>query len=265
MNIEKIGQKIDELEYRIKLDNYGLNKADYNIRFAKRLGLTQAQIDKFKEQSKYYSEKIIKENNTYDTLKNCYKDYQNGWCAPTNDYLFKCTLPYEKVDSITNYQTSIVVDADVVRLFANGVDYNDVISCLDNEDIKGIESTYKRTLDANDETNTEVGVEFIDNCSPEILDEPVTVKYGKTNSYKGLIASSAIYSCYPINGVTYKDLNGDTYHPGVPSFDDITTIQSRVHEKQKDYDRLHDIETIVKTKMDEAIFKMDTALNSFHG
>ncbi len=264
MNVEKISQKINDLEYRIRLDNCGLERANYNITFANRLNYTQAQIDNFIELSKYYTDKLKVDTNTCNTLKSCYRDLQNGWGAPTSDYLFKCTLPYETVDSLTNYQTQITVDADVVKLFANGVDYNEVITCLDNDDIKAINSSFKSKLTEKDLSLKEVGVELTDTTElTDLLDEPVVVKYGKNNSYKGLIASSSINACYPSTGALYRDLNGDSYHPGVPTFEDITNIQSKLMEKESDYRRLHNLEVIVRDKMDTAIEKMDKALSQY--
>ena len=264
MNIEKISQKINDLEYCISLDTYAIERADYNIKFAKRLGYDQETINNYIELSEYYSRKIEIEKNTCSTLKNYCKDVKNGWCAPTSDYLFKCTLPYEKVDELSNYQTSFTVDADTVKLFANGVDYNDIISCMDNSDIRSIETKFKSSLTPADTSSKEVAVELTDIGSvPDLLDEPITVKTGKNSSYKGLIASSKIDTCYPLGKAQYKDLNGDTYYPGIPTFEDITGIQTQTYAKQHEYDRLHNIETVVKNKMDVAISKMDTALSAY--
>ena len=46
-------------------------------------------------------------------------------------------------------------------------------------------------------------------------------------------------------------------------FEDITGIQTQTYAKQHEYDRLHNIETVVKNKMDVAISKMDTALSAY--
>ncbi len=264
MNIEKISQKINDLEYCLNLDTYAMERANYNIQFAKRLGYSQEEISNYIELSKYYSNKIETEKNTYETLKGYCKDVQNGWCAPTSDYLFKCTLPYEKVDELSNYQTSFTVDADIVKLFANGVDYNDIISCMDNEDIKSIETRFKSSLAPTDTISKEVAVELTDVGSiPALLDEPITVKFGKSSSYRGLIASSKIDICYPLGKAQYKDLNGDSYYPGIPTFEDINGIQSKTYEKQHEYDKLHNIETVVKNKMDAAVSRMDAALSLY--
>ena len=114
MNREKILQKANDIGYRIRLDRVGLDKANYNLKFANKLNLTQKQIDAFTASKAYYEEKIKRDEGTYNCLRAFIND-RTPYIG--SDYLFKCTFPYNKVDNLSGYQTSIVVDDGIVGLF----------------------------------------------------------------------------------------------------------------------------------------------------
>ena len=256
MNIEKIDQKIKDLEYRINMDNIGLEKAEYNVVFYKRLGIDEEQLKSYLDTYDYYFNKLHTDKCTYNSFTSYRAEYGKNLQHAGN--LFKCTLPYEKADTYANYQTTITVDGTIAGLFANGINSNDVVECLDNSDIKNIESKFKMSI-PNDFTN-EVGVEYIDESeAKQLFDEPILVK-NKNNQYRGLIASSAIPSCFSFNSGEYKDLNGNNFTPGLPTFDSIIKLKEQVANKQEKFDTLHSIETKVKCKIEDSISKMDDAI-----
>lgn len=264
MNFDKLSQKLDELQYKISLDRIGMQNAEYNLKFSKRLALSNNQISDYIDKVNYYADKIVKDIKTYEAYKDCAESIKLEGNSDNSNYLFKCTLPYEKVDELSSYQTTITVNENVVRLFANGVDYNDAISCIENKDIKDINTTFKMAPTSDDLSQKEVAVELFDGIVPcEVIDEPVIAKCGKSNTYKGLIASSKIATCYPYNVAKFKDLNGEEYYPNVPSFDDLKIAQENVDTKYAEYEYLHNIEKQVKIKMDDTVNKMDEAILRF--
>ena len=259
MNVERINQKIKELEYRINLDNIGLKKAEYNVINYNRLKLDNSKFQSYSELYEYYYDKRYKDICTYNALKSYLDDSSRGVNNYADD-LFKCTLPYETTKPVLNYQTSITVDGNVARLFANGIDADEIIECLDNSDIKKIESDIKVNLSSDFKDYKEVGVEYVDNVDiTQSYDEPIVVKYN-SNNYRGLIASSKIATCFPYGKFSCKDLNGDTFIPETPSFETIKSIQDGIINKQEQYDKLHEIECKVRTKIEDSINKMDTAI-----
>jgi len=260
MKYEKILQKINELEYRIKLDEIAIDKAAYNLKFAKRLNLTAKKVAGYEESLEFYNSKIITDKTTLTALKDCYLNPCSFNPSNETEYLFKCTLPYEKVDSNASYQTSIVVSEEVARLFANGVSYKDVISCLENDDIINIESNFTSRIPMEYKKVSDVGVEVIDNYKvAECFDEPIIAKIaGK--STEGVIASSKISTCYPYGKATYRDFNGDKFLPAVPSIDDICGVRKITNAKQNDYNNMVNIEEIVKEKMQKSLDKINSAL-----
>ena len=261
MRLEKLEQKIYDLNYRIYLDELAIKNADYNLKFSKRLNYNEETVDSFKSKLDFYNSRIAQDKCTLNVLTDCIKNSQNGGFHLNDDYLFKCTLPYEKVDEISSYQTSITVSEDVARLFANGVSYKDVISCLDNEDIKQIESNFASTIPQGANFKN-VGVEIIEkaNVSEECLDEPIVAKVFKSCN-SGLIASSKIPACYSFGSASYNDLNGACYTPGVPTFEEIFKKQNDSFEKEMEYNNMVDLEDTVKSKMQASIDKVTIALD----
>ncbi len=259
MKREILNQKIDDLKYRIHLDNIGIEKAKYNIDFHTELNLDDKKFNQYKENYDYYSNKLKKDTATLNAITNSLTSLENG---TSDTMLFKCTFPYEKVNRISSYQTEITIDEKAVGLFANGVDYNDMLACLENKDIYDIKSNYKYNLKDEDLNNKEVTVEVYDGVVPETIDEPIIVKY-RTNDYKGLIASSKISLCYPSSGAYYKDLNGETYMPGVPTFDDISKLQDDYTHKYEKYNKLKYIEGVVKDKMTNTVDEMSDKIEGW--
>ena len=260
MKLDKIEQKINDLTYRIKLDEIAINKAQYNLKFARRLGLSDELLDKYSENLDYYNSKIVTDKNTLNIFKECFDEYGRITSTYAEGYLFRCTLPFEEVDGTSNYQTSILVNDNVAKMFANGVSYKDVVSCLESHDIIDIETEFRSHVPYIDCKN--VGVEIVDNIEPkDTLDEPVIASvYGK--SHQGLIASSKIFTCYPYENVSYKTLSGEDYNPGVPSFDSINALRTSTATKEHEYEKLETLETTVREKMQESINKINTVLTS---
>ncbi len=258
MKLDKIEQKINDLTYRIKLDEIAINKAQYNLKFARRLGLSEELLDKYSENLDYYNSKIVTDKNTLNIFKECFDEYGRITSTYAEGYLFRCTLPFEEVDGTSNYQTSILVNDNVAKMFANGVSYKDVVSCLESHDIIDIETEFRSHVPYIDCKN--VGVEIIDNVEPkDTLDEPILASvYGKNK--EGLIASSKIFTCYPFENVSYKTLSGETYNPGVPSFDEINALRTATSTKEQKYEALEGLETTVREKMQASIDKINYAL-----
>ncbi len=259
MKNEIIEQKINELCYRIKLDEIAITSAQYNLKYAKRLGLTDAKIDALQDKLGLYKSKKASDSSTLEVLQEC---LENPYKSANSDdsYYFKCTLPYEKVDSNASYQTSILVGEDVARLFSNGVSYKDILDCLESKDIIDIKSNFASKIPVDCKGVTEVGVEVVDNSSHITrFDEPIIAKvYGKQN--KGIIASSKISTCYPYGSASYKDLNGESYTPTTPTLEDISSLKKFTSRKQNEYNDMVNLEETVREKMQISLDKVNDAL-----
>ena len=259
MKNEIIEQKINELCYRLRLDDIAINSVAYNLKHAKRLGLTDAKIDALQDKLGLYKSKKASDSTTLEVLKECLENpYKSS--NSDNSYYFKCTLPYEKVDPNASYQTSILVGEDVARLFSNGVSYKDILDCLENKDIIDIKSDFSSKIPVDCKGVTEVGVEVVDNNSTITrLDEPILASiYGKPN--KGIIASSKISTCYPFGVANYKDLDGENYTPATPSLEDISALKKFTSRKQNEYNNMVNLEETVREKMQISIDKVNGAL-----
>ena len=174
--------------------------------------------------------------------------------------MFKCTFPYEKVDNVSGYQTSILVNDNVVGLFANDVSYKELISCLDESDIASIQSVFASSAPAST-LDQNVKVELVDDkYFANSKDMPVLAKQLNDNS-PSLIASSKIFECYPYSETSFKSLDGNTYDPGVPTFDNIRVFQSNTRSKQKELEKLEDIEDAVKAKMRNSVARINLLLD----
>ena len=98
-----------------------------------------------------------------------------------------------------------------------------------------------------------------ENVVYDSFEEPIVAKViGKSKT--GLIASSKIPTCYPYGFANYADLNGASFMPGVPSFDDICKAQKASIEKEDKYFKMADLEETVRNKMQASIDKMNVAL-----
>ena len=256
MKNEIIEQKINELCYRIHLDEIAINSSRYNLKHAKRLNLTDEKIDALEDRLGLYRSKLASDKSTLEVLKECLENpYKSD-----NSYLFKCTLPYEKVDSNASYQTSIFVGEDVARLFSNGVSYKDIIDCLENKDIVNIKSDFTSKIPVDCKGVTDVGVEVVDDYHKiECFDEPIVASIiGKQK--KGVIASSQITTCYPYGFASYKDLDGAKYMPATPSLEDICKMKNYTSLKQNNYNNMVNIEEVVKEKMQLSVDKINDVL-----
>ena len=259
MKNEIIEQKINELCYRISLDEIAIKSAAYNLKHAKRLGLTDAKIDALQDKLGLYKSKRASDESTLEVLKEC---LENPYKSANIDgsYYFKCTLPYEKVDSNASYQTSILVGEDVARLFSNGVSYKDIIDCLESKDIIDIKSDFASKVPVDCKGVTEVGVEVVDGSAKlSSVDEPI-MAYELGNQKKGMIASSKITTCYPFGQAEFKDLNGANYTPATPSLEEISSLKKSVSKKQNEYVNMFNLEEIVREKMQVSIDKVNDAL-----
>ena len=260
MKNEVIENKIKDLDYRVKLDELAIRKAEYNLKYAKRLRYTDAEVDSLKERLNFYNSKIINDRCTLDVFRNCYLESKSH-SDVNSDYLFKCTFPYVKVDNSSFYQTSITVPEEVAKYFANGVTYQDVINCLEEEDIKDIQSSFtSKTPKFLNSHN--VGVEVIEKSEIDgiVCDAPVIARQnGKSDC--NLIASKKITTCYPYGFATYNNLGGSTFIPTTPSLNDICKTQSYTLAKEAKLNRMATIEATVKNKMQESIDKMNLALD----
>ena len=267
MKIDKLSQKIDELEYMIRLDDIGLKKAEYNLDYAEKLHLTDIQIKDYKEKYDYYSSKMNKHKNTYSVYMDCLKSSMEDIDLGGDNYLFNCTFPYQSIPNTScEYQTKITVGEKAVKLFANGIDYNEALSFLDNSDIKSIDSTFKVVRGGQNVSSSNVTVELCDlPCESSVTDEPILAKVSGTQDYKGLIASSKISCCYPYGKAKFIDLNGENYLPEIPSFDSIKEAKRQVEQKQEAYNKLNGIEKQVKIKLEDSIRAIDAELQKHDG
>ena len=59
MRVEMIEQKINDLDYRIKLEETAIKSAEYNLKFAKRLNYDSKKVDSLKETLDFYNSKIV--------------------------------------------------------------------------------------------------------------------------------------------------------------------------------------------------------------
>ena len=259
MNIDIVNQKIDDLRFRVSLDQKGLENAQYNLKFAKRLRLDGNQINEFTEKLDYYTDKYNSDVNTLKVFEEYKDNYEKGINdnAKANDYYFKCTLPYEKVDSFSNYQTSFIANEDVAKLFANGVSYKEIINCLDTEDILNIESHYKSVIPEDYANLTNVDVEVIEQDKVSFSNEkPIIAFNGKKF---GLIASGEILVCY-FDGGCYKKLDGKPYSPQTPTIDEVCSDKTITMNKQLKYDKMLNIEYAVKSKIDTNLSQINTKI-----
>ena len=257
MNREKILQKANDIEYRIGINLEGYEKADYNLKFASKLNLTPKQIAAFTESKAYYENKLRKDEGTYNCLRSILDDKTP---ILSSDYLFKCTLPYNKVDNLSGYQTSIVVDDSVVGLFANGVDYKDVISCLDDKDIYGIESKFMSFTPID--TNKDVAVEVIENN--DCKNNSAIIAYNNKTNDIGLVSLENISECYSdYKKYTFTNLSGEAYSPCIPTLDDILAKQSVSNQKEAEYNNYKAIEDKVVEKINFASNKMTRILKQY--
>ena len=72
--------------------------------------------------------------------------------------------------------------------------------------------------------------------------------------------SGALTLRYPFENVSYKTLSGETYNPGVPSFDEINALRTATSTKEQKYEALEGLETTVREKMQASIDKINYAL-----
>ncbi len=258
MNREKILQKANDVEYRIRINLEGYEKADYNLKFASKLNLTPKQIATFTESKAYYEDKLRRDEGTYNCLRS-YLDDKSPILS--SDYLFKCTFPYNKVDNLSGYQTSIVVDDSVVGLFANGVDYKDIISCLDENDIHGIESKFMSYSPLD--VNKDVAVEVIDD-GYNFKNKEAIVAYNNKTKDVGIVSLDNISECYSdYKKYTFTNLNGEVYTPNVPTLDDILAKQSVSNQKEAEYNNYKTLEDKVVEKINYASNKMTRVLDKY--
>ncbi len=262
MKIEKLEERISDIEYRVSLDEHALENAKYNYKYADLLNYTPQQITKFKEKIDIYTRKLDTDTHTLCALKECYETNKNYDEALEPSYLFKCTLPFEKVDPITLYQTTITVKDNVASLFANGVSYKDIIPCIENSDVINIESKFASKLPLLSSFDDNVKVEYLEggvntiSCS----NSPVIAKLNNKNTI-GIIASNQIPVCYPYGEATYKDFDGNEYTPETPKLGDICDIQKKSFEKESKYYKMVDLEDTVRFKMQSTYDKMTNMLN----
>jgi hypothetical protein len=261
MKIEKIEERISDIEYRARLDGFALEKAKYNYKYADLLNYSPNKVAKLKGMIQYYTNKVEADTRTLDALQECYEMNKNRDESHEPAYLFKCTLPYEKVDPITLYQTSLTVKENVASLFANGVSYKDVIPCLENEDVINIESNYCSQLPLTASLNDDVKVEYIDSEMGTIsgTDSPIIARPAHKNTI-GIIAASSIPTCYSFGEASYRDFNGNSYTPETPKLGDICETQKSCFEKESKYYKLVDLEETVKCKMQASYDKMSRML-----
>ncbi len=258
MNKEKILQKANDVEYRIKINLEGYEKADYNLKFASKLNLTPKQIAAYTENKAYYENKLRRDESTYNCLSSFINDKSP---VLSSDYLFKCTLPYNKVDNLSGYQTSIIVDDSVVGLFANGVDYKDVISCLDENDIHGVESKFMSYSPID--TNKDVTVEVVEDEN-DFKNNRAIVAYNNTTKDFGIISLDSVSECYSdYKKYTFTNLNGETYSPSIPSLDEILAKQSVSNQKEVEYNNYKELEDKVVEKINFASDNMTKILNKY--
>ena len=263
MKYDILKQKIEDIEYQIKLAHEGVAKAEYNIKNADRLGISCEKLNQYIEDSRYYATKLYNAEKAHTAFVNCYKD----GITPSNfnHTYFKCTLPYEVVNENASYQTSIVVDENTVKLFANGVDYQNAIECLDNNDVLDIKSKYKMEPLEDDLEYKEVVVEAIGDSFFSSNNMPITTQVKGEVSYKGLISSSTIPSCYSIDGTSFKDLDGNEFKPEIPTFDNILNLQKEYLNKRREFQRYVNLEFSVAKKLEKAVDVVNGYMNKNNG
>ncbi len=261
MKNKVIEQKINDLDYRVKLDELAIRKIEYNLQYAKRLRYGDTKVDSLKEKLDFYNKKIINDRCTLDVFRNCYLESKTN-CSIDGDYLFKCTFPYVKVDNMSFYQTSITVPVEVAKYFANGVSYQDVINCLEADDIKDIQSNFTSKAPTGAKT-TNVGVEVIEKADIEgVTCDATVIARANGQADINLIASRKITTCYPYGFATYNNLGGGSFIPTTPSLNDICKTQSYTLAKEARYNRMATIEATVRNKVQESIDKMNLALDN---
>ena len=59
----------------------------------------------------------------------------------------------------------------------------------------------------------------------------------------------------------FSYLDGTAYNPGVPTFDNIRVFQSNTRTKQKELEKLEDIEDAVKAKMRNSVARINLMLD----
>jgi hypothetical protein len=248
LNVEK---KIEDLSYKMNIAKIAIDKASYNLKYTEQLGLSKADIERQHGIINNFSAKYNKNKNTYDVLE----EYLKGNLGSNDsELLFKCTFPAEEGYINDSYQTAIICKENVAKLFANGVNYKDIVYCLDNSDVLGVDTTFD-VAETNNLANGNVDVELangIENMDP--LDVPI-------NCQNRIIASGKIPYCISIDENEINNLSGEKYDIPVPSFEDISFLRDMTNEKFLDLENKVELEQVVKYKMDTAIRRMNSVLD----
>ena len=250
MNKFGIERKIEDLNYRMAIAKLAVERADYNLRFSNQLRLSDKEIRNQFNTIEKFSAQYAKDKCTSDVLG----EYKNTAGTTDSRTLFKCTFPVEEGFINDTYQTSIVCKEDVARLFANGVNYSDVVGLMDSDDILNVETTFD-TIDSKNARTGNVDVElaqeedFING-----FEIPVTCE-------NKIIAAGKVQYCVPTDEHKVFDLFGNEYKVSAPSFDDINFLKGMANEKFADLEKKTELEQVVKYKMDTAISRMNSVLD----
>ncbi len=255
MNRLSVEKKLEDLTYRMNIEKTAINRAEYNIKFAELLYLSDEAISTEKSIIDTYATKYAKNKQTYDVLA----EYLDTTCESPygeQDMLFKCTFPAESGYINGKYQTSIVCKESVAKLFANGVNYKDIIACLDDTDITAVDTKFDIQTSKNI-LNGNVDVELAQEADfATALDVPLTTKEDNC-----IVASGKIQYCVPFDDHKVYDFAGNEYNVPVPTFEDITFLQTMTQEKFSDLQSKVELEQVVKYKMDTAINRMNLVLD----
>lgn len=268
MKTDLIEKRIGELGYKMSLEKYAFKKAKYNLDNADFLGLTEDQTRKLYNSLDEYADRYVADKHTYDALEeymiNKYRENTNELLGISDNnepkLLFKCTFPKEESEWNTQFQSSIIVDENVARLFANGVDYKEIVKCFDSEDIKGISTELNAedfTKNRNGNVDVELAVGFDALCAGET---PVVAK-DENSAWKTMVASSKVPYCLSVDDVSLTDLNGKKYSVEAPSLDTINLLKNDVDKKVNELGRLMSLDAIVKDKVNTTISRMNLVLD----
>ncbi len=252
MNKLGISKKIEDLNYRMGIAKRAVERAGYNLKYSEQLRLSDQDIRNQFNTIEKFSAQYAKDKCTADVLG----EYQNTVGTTDSRTLFKCTFPAEEGFINDTYQTSIICKEDVARLFANGVNYSDVVGLMDSDDILNVETTFD-TINSKNATNGNVDVELAqDSDFVNGFEIPVTCD-------NKIIAAGKVQYCVPIDDHKVFDLFGNEYKISAPSFDDINFLRGMADQKFADLENKVELEQVVRYKMDTAISRMNTVLDDF--
>jgi hypothetical protein len=250
MNKSGISKKIDDLNYRMAIAKIAVKRAGYNLKFSSALGLSDKEIRNQYNTIEKFSTQYAKDKCTADVLE----EYQKTAGTTDSRTLFKCTFPAEEGYINDTYQTSIVCKEDVARLFANGVNYDDVVGLMDSDDILNVETTFD-TINSKNAKTGNVDVELAqDSDFMNGFEMPVTCG-------NKIIAAGKVQYCVPTDECQVFDLFGNEYKVSAPSFDDISFLKGMANQKFADLENKVELAQVVKYKMDTAIERMNSVLD----